>query len=489
MRNEINANIYTTDLTNIEKSNDAWRMGRELFYTTLNNQFALLDKEILFKFLNQAAKLQDENGYIVLFKDETVPGDARVDIIYKPTYATATVALYAFDCYEADFDNDMKNFLQKLLNAFEGGIKGHGFDAADTVCETMELLSRDCVKKFIKQYPEMSDKFYATIKRYLAEFENALSRGENITHGFDITPVNHRLQKIVSFWAGKTKPVFVYGTLLKGEKAHYLLQDADYCGKFALQNCAMFDLGDFPGIKRRKGEQVIGEVYFVTEQTLEKLDRYEGEGTLYKRNMAQAKNESLAVVCYAYFYLGEVGDNEIIRKPWNANNKDYVWYAGYGSNLSEKRFSYYIKGGICNSNGIRYNGCSDKSDWLETKTAKFKGRMYFGNQSRSWCGKGVAFFDENGENNVQMKLYKITRGQFEDVQLQEGSSAIWYGKTVFLGFDKDGCEIYTLTSEELRPENEPAAEYIELIKNALKNDCGYTAKSALSYIEGCKISI
>ena len=68
MRNEINANIYTTDLTNIEKSNDAWRMGRELFYTTLNNQFALLDKEILFKFLNQAAKLQDENGYIVLFK-------------------------------------------------------------------------------------------------------------------------------------------------------------------------------------------------------------------------------------------------------------------------------------------------------------------------------------------------------------------------------------------------------------------------------------
>ena len=53
MRNEINANIYTTDLTNIEKSNDAWRMGRELFYTTLNNQFALLDKEILFKFLKR----------------------------------------------------------------------------------------------------------------------------------------------------------------------------------------------------------------------------------------------------------------------------------------------------------------------------------------------------------------------------------------------------------------------------------------------------
>ena len=119
----------------------------------------------------------------------------------------------------------------------------------------------------------MSDKFYATIKRYLDEFQTALNCGENITHGFNSTPQNPRLQKIVSFWAGKTKPVFVYGTLLKGQKAHQLLEGADYCGKFALQNCAMFDLGDFPGIKRRKGEQVIGEVYFVTEETLERTRR------------------------------------------------------------------------------------------------------------------------------------------------------------------------------------------------------------------------
>ena len=78
----------------------------------------------------------------------------------------------------------------------------------------------------------------------------------------------------------------------KGEKAHHLLADSDYCGVFGLENCAMFDLGDFPGIKRRTEEHVIGEVYFTNKEAIGKIDAYEGEGTLYKRNLARAVNNS-----------------------------------------------------------------------------------------------------------------------------------------------------------------------------------------------------
>ena len=488
MKNQINVNIYTTDLRNIKDSSEAWRAGRELFYTTLDRRYNVLDKELLFKFLNMAIDLQDENGNIVLFKDEYMPGDARADIIYKPTYATAVVAIFTYHYHKSEFTDSMMTFFKKLISTFDS-IKGHGFDAADTVLETMEMLSNDIVKSFIENNPELGTTLSKTINHYLVEFKKALSSGEKITHGFNSTPQNPRLQKIVSFWDGKDKPVFVYGTLLKGQKAHHLLEGADYCGKFALQNCAMFNLGSFPGLKRRKGEQIIGEVYFVTEETLERLDKYEGEGTLYNRTMAQAVNPALTVVCYTYLYRGEVDDDDIMVEPWNSDKNDYVWYAGYGSNLSEERFNYYIKGGICNSNGIRYNGCSDKSDWLETKTQKFKGRMYFGNESRSWGGKGVAFYDKYGDGEVQMKLYKITRGQLSDIRLQEGSSDIWYGRKVFLGFDTDGTEIYTLTSKDPVPQNEPAPEYLELIEKALKKYCGYDSKFAKSYIESCKIGL
>lgn len=488
MKKEFNPNIYTTDLRNIKEPENAWRAGIDLFRATWNGNYITLDKELLFKFLKMAKDLQDENGNIALFKDEAMPGDARIDIIYKPTYATAVVAIYAFKYYEADFDESMMSFFKKLINAFDG-IKGHGFEAAETVCETMEMLSKNYVKSFIKKYPELSETLNNTIERYLKEFKSALSSGKNITHGFDNTPVNVRIQRIVSFWDDKDTPVFVYGTLKKGERANHLLKNADYCGKFFLENCAMFNIGSFPGIKRRNGEKVIGEVYFTDEKTLKSLDAYEGEGTLYKRSLAQAVNESAKIVCNTYFYIGDVEEDSIIYGPWNVKGTDYVWYAGYGSNLSEERFNCYIKGGICNSNGIRYNGCLDKSDWIATKTAKYKGKMYFGNQSRSWCGKGVAFFDETAEGTVHMKLYKITREQLNDVQFQEGQSAMWYGRKVFLGFDDDGCEIYTLTSENIRPENEPAPEYLEIIEKSLKKEFNFTQKYISSYIKSCKIDV
>ena len=483
-----NSIIFTTDLRNIKDSSEAWRVGVELFNATHDNKYNVLDKAALFEFLNMAADLQDENGYIVLFKDEYMPHDARVDIIYKPTYAVTYIAIYTYCCYCNDFDERLKTFIKKLLNLMTD-IKGHGFEAADTVLETMEIFSRDYVKRIIDECPKMSASLKEMINKYLVEFKAALTSGEKITHGFDSTPKNSRIQQVVSYWDGKTKPVFVYGTLLKGERANHLLADADYCGKFALQNCAMFNLGSFPGLKRRKGEQIIGEVYFVSEETLDALDKYEGEGTLYNRTMAQAVNPSLTVVCYCYLYRGEVDESDIMVKPWNAKKNDYVWYAAYGSNISEERFNYYIKGGMCSSNGVPYNGCSDKSDWLETKTQKFKGRMYFGNESQSWGGKGVAFYDKNGDIEVQMKLYKITRGQLDDIRLQEGPSDMWYGNMVFLGLDDDGTEIYTLTSKERHLHNEPSAEYFALIKNALQKHCGYDAKSALLYLESCKIEL
>lgn len=486
MKNVFNPTIYTTDLRNIKEPENAWRAGIDLFRATWNGNYITLDKELLFKFLKMAKDLQDENGNIALFKDEAMPGDARIDIIYKPTYATAVVAIYAFKYYEADFDESMMSFFKKLINAFDG-IKGHGFEAAETVCETMEMLRNVWVKRFIKKYPELSESLNKTIERYLKEFKSALASGENITHGFDDTPVNVRLQKIVSFWEDKTESLFVYGTLLKGERAHHLLDDSDFCGRFVLKDCSMYNLGNFPGVKRNNGGYVVGEVYFVSKETLEKIDQYESEGSLYNRTMVKAINGDVEEICYSYFYCGEVDEDSIIYGPWNVKGTDYVWYAGYGSNLSEERFKCYIKGGICNSNGIRYNGCSDKSDWVATKTAKYKGKMYFGNQSRSWCGKGVAFFDETAEGTVHMKLYKITREQLNDVQFQEGHSTIWYGRKVFLGFDDDGCEIYTLTSENIRPETEPAPEYLEIIEKSLKKEFNFTQKYISSYIKSCKI--
>ena len=84
-------------------------------------------------------------------------------------------------------------------------------------------------------------------------------------------------------------PVFVYGTLMRGERADNLLRDADFAGDAVLRDYAMYDLGSYPGIAARKGEAVLGELYYVDDFTLKRLDEYESEGSLYHRITVQVK--------------------------------------------------------------------------------------------------------------------------------------------------------------------------------------------------------
>ena len=64
---EINTEVYTTDLRNIKEIPEAWKRGCELFDTTVAGHYRALDRDMLFKFLDMAAELQDENGWIALY--------------------------------------------------------------------------------------------------------------------------------------------------------------------------------------------------------------------------------------------------------------------------------------------------------------------------------------------------------------------------------------------------------------------------------------
>ncbi len=113
------------------------------------------------------------------------------------------------------------------------------------------------------------------------------------------------------------KHVFVYGTLMQGERASGMLADGIYKGEFVLDDYAMYDLGPFPGIKEYPGEKVIGEVYEIPDSLIPRMDSYEGEGFLYKRVLVSVSNETASLDAYVYVYLQSVS-GEIIRTKWNA---------------------------------------------------------------------------------------------------------------------------------------------------------------------------
>lgn len=85
--------------------------------------------------------------------------------------------------------------------------------------------------------------------------------------------------------------VFVYGTLKKSFYNSYILQDdtkALYCGDYTTKSSiyTMYSYGGFPAVSRveQGGFKIKGELYIVTPDVLEEMDRLEFHPQWYKRH-------------------------------------------------------------------------------------------------------------------------------------------------------------------------------------------------------------
>jgi len=95
--------------------------------------------------------------------------------------------------------------------------------------------------------------------------------------------------------------VAVYGTLRHGEGNHMLLQNSRYLGTARVSGYRMHDFGPFPVVvETGEGEdEIVVEVYEVTEEVLGHLDLLEGHPRFYKREKAR----SLPIGERAWIYL------------------------------------------------------------------------------------------------------------------------------------------------------------------------------------------
>lgn len=132
---------------------------------------------------------------------------------------------------------------------------------------------------------------------------------------------------------------------------------------------------------------------------------------------------------------------------------DYVWYACYGSNINKTRFMRYIV------------NCSDTTPPVEDRAFTLPYNVYFADKSAIWDDKAVAFIDDTKPGHALGRIYKITREQYEDVKMQEGSK---YTKGVELG-EHDGLSVYTFTCQQQYEQyDQPAESYVNTILHGLE---------------------
>lgn len=112
--------------------------------------------------------------------------------------------------------------------------------------------------------------------------------------------------------------VFVYGTLKRGDCRHQFLAGSKFLGlATTAAGYRLFDLGEYPAmVEDPAGGQIEGELYEVTEATLQMLDEIEGVAdVLYVRGQVRLASPDEAPLAQGYIYLGAVtGKLELIRR-------------------------------------------------------------------------------------------------------------------------------------------------------------------------------
>ncbi|XP_071731551.1 histone deacetylase 5-like isoform X2 [Rutidosis leptorrhynchoides] len=209
-------------------------------------------------------------------------------------------------------------------------------------------------------------------------------------------------------------------------------------------------------------------------------------------------------------------------QAWRSElSKIDIWYASFGSNMSESRFRCYIEGGQAEGMQKPCTGAVDKSQPKGVLWKTVPHRLFFGQEgTATWGPGGVAFLnpESNDQEKTFMCLYRITLEQFNDVLLQENvcvdmSSFFdldvlerleseknvslealkdgWYHNLLYLGKDND-IPIVTMTCthanvEEFKsgkvPIRAPAKEYEDTLVRGLLQGKQLSEDEARAYIQ------
>lgn len=102
--------------------------------------------------------------------------------------------------------------------------------------------------------------------------------------------------------------LFVYGSLLKGLRLHYHLEDARFIDDAFLKNAKLYDLGNYPALVLEGDGIVHGELYAVDRLILGNLDFVEGvekdtSRSLYRRVLQKIKlKDGRSARAYVYVF-------------------------------------------------------------------------------------------------------------------------------------------------------------------------------------------
>ncbi|MEB3829123.1 gamma-glutamylcyclotransferase family protein [Phormidium sp. CCY1219] len=143
----------------------------------------------------------------------------------------------------------------------------------------------------------------------------------NCAAGDDATPQGLLQSAIAAanhMWLNSAVELFVYGTLMRGECNHFLMEKAQFLATDAIANAELFHLGPYPMFVSGNGV-VYGERYRVAIAAIPTLDRLEEHPDYYRRRWATLTSGKRALV-YEGFPQYVEGYPRIVGGNWKGRS-------------------------------------------------------------------------------------------------------------------------------------------------------------------------
>ena len=171
LRNQYHFNQEIVIFHNQEGS-EAWREGDQIFFGVLNRDYISCSTSVLLTYVKVALSSLDEDNLLNLLPGEHMPRDARVGIVYQPSYAVVALSLYLKTTRPASETSWMDRGLKKLMDAaFQYGIVGHGFESGEMFRNTMLMFCRAGLKEYLESGEKLSEVF----NNFMTEMLNRIS--------------------------------------------------------------------------------------------------------------------------------------------------------------------------------------------------------------------------------------------------------------------------------------------------------------------------
>ena len=110
---------------------------------------------------------------------DTMPGDARCDFFYLPTYLVLLTMVAGINHHPGVMaDAAIRETIGRGLKACMGcGLAGHGYDAEEVQVENLQLFSRAGIRKFLLANPDLCPEFGEMLHEIVARYQQDLKDG------------------------------------------------------------------------------------------------------------------------------------------------------------------------------------------------------------------------------------------------------------------------------------------------------------------------